>query len=170
MRRISATFCIACGSHWEMKMVDTAAVSKACRLVAIAPELLVGHHVDFGIGADIVGISRANLEKDSSRRPFVDQVVAVGRVLRKRDAIACGDFLFAGIGDQGDFARNHINKFIVAGMPMTLTRPRTGRQPREIDTVLRQTARIAKRLFDALLCLIVIGRKDRPSPSVPERI
>jgi hypothetical protein len=51
-------------------------------------------------------------------------------VLRRESCgIPRAQHFFAPVGDEYDLAEENIDKLVLAGMPMTLARPRTRRQP-----------------------------------------
>ena len=88
----------------------------------------------------------------------------------KPAAVAGAQNFVAAVGHQHDLARQHIDEFVLADMPMTLARPRARRQPQQVDPELRQPGRIAKPGALARPAGIVIGRRieradDRRSAS-----
>ncbi len=103
-------------------------------LVALGVDL----HVDVRIGADIVGMVRADLEHHGRTVRPVDQVVAVGFARLEAGAVARAQHLFARIGDQHHLALDHEDELFVVAVPVSLAGPGARLDDGVIDPELGQ--------------------------------
>src|SRR5437016_8511718 len=115
-------------------------------LVRVPTDFWIEHHVDVGIGNEIVFRPRTDFETDGHGATPVDEMMTVRHVLRERCAIAGAQWLLAPVGDQDQLAGNHKDKFIFCRVPMALAGSRAWRQAQEIDPELSQAGRVAKPL------------------------
>src|SRR4051812_1405529 len=102
------------------------------------------HHVDIGIIADRAQGAAADFQHLGVGAGAVLQAMAVAVVRRKTGGVAGAQYLFAHVGDQHDLARQHIDEFVLAGVPMPLARPGAGRQTQQIDAELGQPGGVAE--------------------------
>src|ERR1700730_1683169 len=58
--------------------------------------------------------------------------------------VARREYFFPVVGDQHGLPGEHIDELVAAGVPMTLARPRAGRQATQIDPELGQSGGIAE--------------------------
>src|SRR5438067_3259731 len=117
------------------------------------------NHVDIGVIGDRALLARTNLKHRRIGPGTVLQAMPVEIVGRKPGGVAGAQDLLAGIGDEHDLARQHVDEFILAGMPMALARPGAGRQAQQIDPELRQPRGIAEAGALAGAARLVIGRR-----------
>src|SRR5438046_2308148 len=78
------------------------------------------NHVDIGVIGDRALLARTNLKHRRIGSGTVLQAMPVEIVGRKPGGVAGAQDLLAGIGDEHDLARQHVDEFILAGMPMAL--------------------------------------------------
>jgi hypothetical protein len=93
----------------------------------------LGDHVDVGIHASVVWVRIANLENLGGPAGSVDQMVSIGLPAPECSAVPGAQELFTGIGDQGQFALQHPDEFVLVTVPVPLARPAAGLDDREID-------------------------------------
>src|SRR3954468_6437259 len=73
-------------------------------------------------------------------------------------AVAAAKHLFTLVRDQRHFAREHINKFILRTVPMTLARPFSRRKSQQIHSELRESGSISQRLAFATSTRFIVWR------------
>src|SRR5438105_1758509 len=85
--------------------------------VDVAAERGLVLHVDVGVGGDVVSRARADFQERCIGVAAIDEVMAVGCVLRKSSGVARLQDGFAVIVDQHDFAGEHVDEFILEIVP-----------------------------------------------------
>src|ERR1700730_1967072 len=125
-----------------------------------APDVLVGRAVaagvDGGLAAGrrdhvyvrvigrIVGNAGPDLEYLHVAVRAVLEAMAVRILGGEPCRVARAQYFFTIVGDQHDLPGEHIDELVAAGVPMTLARPRAGRQATQIDPELGHSGGIAE--------------------------
>jgi len=81
------------------------------------------------------------------------QTMPVALAARKAGAIAGAQQFLAVVADQHDFAAQHVDEFVLVGVPVTLARPDAGREAQQAHAELGQAGRVAE--LDAVAFPIV---------------
>ena len=85
--------------------------------------------------------------------------MAIAACLWEGGAVAGAQLCLATILDQDQFAFQHIDEFVLMGVPVALTRPVAGRQAHQIDPEIGQPAFIAQPLPYPLSRARIEGRR-----------
>src|SRR3984893_1981714 len=125
-----------------------------------APDVLVGRavavgvdgglaarrrdHVDIRVIGLIVGNAGPDLEYLHVALRAVLEAMAVRILGGEPCRVARAQYFFTIVGDQHDLPGEHIDELVAAGVPMTLARPRAGRQATQIDPELGHSGGIAE--------------------------
>src|SRR5205823_3305283 len=117
------------------------------------------YHVDIRIIADRAHCAGADLQQLRVLVGAVLQAMAVLVVGREAGGVAGAQYLFALVSDEDDLARQHIDEFVFAGVPMPLARPGAGREAQEVDAELGQPGRVAQLCALAGAAGLVEGRR-----------
>lgn len=80
----------------------------------------VPEQIDVGIVATVALAVASDFQIDGHLCTSIDKMVAVRVILRERSAIICDQWLVAGVSDQHQLAGQHVNEFILIGMPVSL--------------------------------------------------
>src|SRR5690606_34445965 len=101
-------------------------------------------HVDVRVLA-LVGVV-AIADHQDARGPVAAgrEVVAIARPGLEARAVAGAHGLFAVVGDQHQFAFQHVNELVFAGMPVALAGPDAGVEGDQVDTERGQARGIAQ--------------------------
>lgn len=100
--------------------------------------------VDVGVeGFVIFRSTRADLEDGRCARGSILQVMTIGGASREARAVTAPQQLFAGIGNEYDFAVEDVHELVLHRVPVSLTRPGARRQLEQVHSKLREPGRVA---------------------------